>query len=222
MQKRWGGTVLGGYFVRPVRGGTRWSAHAFGAAIDHGLATRHGGPGINTVEKIILPWLVDSSAELGIQVVHHYAKWSQGPHQGANRWKAGKGWYVSSIGSGDWLHIETHPDRWADATPVDQRLAAPALDLPEFAPDRGLWSLWPFWQGKPTVRLGTTGDAVRYLQGVLKHKAGQTQLGPVDGVLGNQTLSAVLNVQRFFTPQAVDGVVGPKTWTAVDYLAGLR
>lgn len=222
--RRFGGYQLGGYGVRPIAGSARWSPHAFGAAVDTSWATRVGGPGILWMQDYVLPFLVEFSAELGIQVVHHYGGWTGGPHAGANRWKAGTGWYRSPLQAGDWVHYEVHPDEWNNQVPIEQRLRAPTfppgVQIPVFAPERGQWSLWPLGP-KPVLRLGATGDAVRYLQGVMRLKAGQTQIGTVDGVFGNKTLSGVLNVQRFFTPDSVDGTVGPKTWSAIDYLAGV-
>ena len=68
LRARWNLKNLGIYTVRPVRGGTAWSSHAFGAALDAGYgigASRHNGPGIDVVEAEILPWLISNSAELG-------------------------------------------------------------------------------------------------------------------------------------------------------------
>ena len=115
LRARWNLKNLGCYVVRPVRGGTAWSSHAFGAAIDLGYGERHGGPGLAVVEAEILPWLIEHSAELGIQRIHLY--------QRTRYWEAGRGWVNKSPGAGnDWIHVETHPDRWADITPIAQRL----------------------------------------------------------------------------------------------------
>lgn len=59
----------------------------------------------------------------------------------------------------------------------------------------------------PTIRRGSTGDAVRTLQEKL---GGLT----VDGIFGAKTEAAVRNFQRARGLQ-VDGIVGPKTWAAL-------
>lgn len=70
--------------------------------------------------------------------------------------------------------------------------------------------------GRPVLRLGSRGDHVRYLQNVLKQRAGQAVT--VDGVFGPQTLSAVRSVQAFFSV-GESGTVGTQTWAVVDFLA---
>ncbi len=78
LRARWNLKNLGIYTVRPVRGGTAWSSHAFGAALDAGYGIRHGGPGIEVLEAEILPWLIENSAELGIQRIHQYQRTATG------------------------------------------------------------------------------------------------------------------------------------------------
>ncbi len=223
ISNRFGGYQLGGFNRRPISNTNKWSAHAFGAAIDTSWAGRVGGPGQRFVEEHVLPFLVEYSAELGIQVVHHYAGWGAGPHAGANRWTSERGWYKASIGTGDWIHYETHPDMWHNQVPIEHRLKQQPIpsDLNiEFAPERCVWGLWPLFNSKRVLTEGASGDDVRYLQGVMKNKAGQFQIGTIDGWFGMKTAQAVRNVQRFFTPLAVDGVVGPQTWKVIDWLAG--
>lgn len=215
----WGGMSLGGYNVRPVRAGRSWSSHAFGAAWD--WRWHNPGPGRHTLEHQVLPFLVENAAVLGVQVIHHYV----GRYGGENRWQVGKGWYKANIGSGGpWLHIETTPDMWANATPVADRLTPPVppelSGLPVFDPEIGKWSLWPL-VAKPDISPGKTGDIVRYLQGVLRNKAGQRQIGPIDGVFGRLTESGVVNVQTFFNIQAPSGWVTRDVWRVVDWIAGL-
>lgn len=89
--------------------------------------------------------------------------------------------------------------------------------MPPFIPELAQWSLWPIAVGKPAVKLGEVGDAVRYLQGVLKFKAAQTAV-KVDGKFGLETEEAVKNVQRLFS-LTVDGWVGKQTWAKIDWLA---
>lgn len=93
----------------------------------------------------------------------------------------------------------------------------PVEQLPVFDPENGKFSLWPLGQ-KQKISLGSSGDVVRYLQGVLKNKAGQNI--SVNGVFDQKTDDAVENLQRFFKLK-VDGLVGPQTWGIVDLLASL-
>jgi len=59
---------------------------------------------------------------------------------------------------------------------------------------------------RATVRAGTTGEDVKYLQ---------TKLGiTADGVFGRQTQAAVLAYQAA-SGLVADGIVGPKTWAAI-------
>jgi murein DD-endopeptidase MepM/ murein hydrolase activator NlpD len=59
---------------------------------------------------------------------------------------------------------------------------------------------------RATVRAGTTGADVRYLQ---------TKLGiTADGIFGRQTQAAVKAYQQA-SGLVVDGIVGPKTWAAI-------
>lgn len=87
---------------------------------------------------------------------------------------------------------------------------------PTFDPANGKWGNYPTIS-KPNVKLGDRNDFVKYLQGVLKLKAGQTTL-TIDGYFGPKTEEAVKNLQRFFG-LTVDGWVGSVTWRTVDMIA---
>ncbi|MFH9353803.1 peptidoglycan-binding protein [Kitasatospora sp. NPDC017646] len=68
---------------------------------------------------------------------------------------------------------------------------------------------------EPELSYGDSGDEVKALQcelwGSLAHN------GPaIDGQFGNQTLAAVKKFQTCEGLQ-VDGIVGPKTWAALDH-----
>jgi peptidoglycan hydrolase-like protein with peptidoglycan-binding domain len=66
--------------------------------------------------------------------------------------------------------------------------------------------------GQPTISLGATGGAVRWLQRALRRTA---NLGlVVDGNFGPVTETAVKEFQQG-AGLAVDGVVGPLTWAAL-------
>lgn len=68
----------------------------------------------------------------------------------------------------------------------------------------------------PTIRRGSTGDIVIQLQDLLA-KAGSTL--QIDGIFGSGTQSAVRAFQSK-NGLAVDGIVGPKTWTKLLEVAG--
>jgi murein L,D-transpeptidase YcbB/YkuD len=97
--------------------------------------------------------------------------------------------------------------------------AAPAAlgaVVPEFSPADGRWGLWPETV-KPALAIGEKGDAVKYLQGVLRIKAGQPGV-PLDGKFGGETERAVERVQAFAGIQAT-GLVDEATWRVIDGLA---
>ena len=219
VMKRWNGQNLGTYGVRTIRGGTSTSTHSFGAAWDYRYV--NPGPGRTVLANEILPFLINNSAELGIQAIHDY--------YGCQVWHAGRGWAAQLRGShggtmgqswATWVHIEVHPDKWADGSSVEQKLGLalttdPEQTTVEWNPVAGKFALWPLAK-KPTIRIGASGDVVRYLQGVILNKAGGGVV--VDGGFGAQTDRRVKDLQAFLK-LPVDGVVGPKTWAAIDMLA---
>jgi hypothetical protein len=68
----------------------------------------------------------------------------------------------------------------------------------------------------PVLRVGARGNEVRWVQAVIKDKAGG--MITVDGIFGPQTENRVKDVQRFFKLK-VDGIVGPQTWSILHFLA---
>lgn len=86
---------------------------------------------------------------------------------------------------------------------------------PPFDPLQGLWGLWPLAE-KPRIGIGAQGEAVKYLQGVIYHKAGGRIA--IDGQYGEQTKQRVMDLQAWFGAY-VDGWVGPETWHLIDVLA---
>lgn len=206
LSKRWAMEYLGGYGWRPIRGGSSPSSHGFGAAIDLGYRT----VGRTVALSEILPFLLDLSEELGVQAVHDY--------YGSRIWRAGRGWKAqtpsSTTGMGQswatYFHIETSRDRWADSTPIPNRLGSTPIPAPVPIPNPG----GPFMHA--TIKLGDVNADVFAAQVILRHRAGQAIV--CDGVFGQQTDKAVRNVQAF-TGNTVDGIVGPKTWGVLDFLA---
>jgi len=67
--------------------------------------------------------------------------------------------------------------------------------------------------GKPTLKRGDKGDAVKELQGML-HVL-DYNVGPIDGIFGEKTEDAVRKFQAAHK-LVVDGIVGPKTWAALE------
>jgi peptidoglycan hydrolase-like protein with peptidoglycan-binding domain len=69
---------------------------------------------------------------------------------------------------------------------------------------------------EPTLRTGSTGQAVRELQIALQETGNDP--GTIDGIFGSQTEAAV----RAFQAErgiGVDGIVGPITWRNIDEFA---
>jgi peptidoglycan hydrolase-like protein with peptidoglycan-binding domain len=60
----------------------------------------------------------------------------------------------------------------------------------------------------PTLRLGSKGDDVKYLQGLLNY---HDYTVTVDGIFGAKTEAAVKKFQKS-RGLKVDGIVGQKTW----------
>jgi hypothetical protein len=84
---------------------------------------------------------------------------------------------------------------------------------PVFDPAHQLFGLYPVDPYKATVKLNSTGDLVKYLQGVLNKKGAKLAL---DGFFGPVTNTAVKAYQTA-THIVVDGIVGAQTWAKIDY-----
>ena len=72
---------------------------------------------------------------------------------------------------------------------------------------------------QPTIREGSRGTYVRYLQEKLTSKL--YPLGSIDGIFGSGTRNAVVQFQNENALTA-DGIVGPVTWQAVSQIGGGR
>jgi len=230
LEARWGLTYLGCHGDRPIVSGQSISSHAFGAAVD--MRYENPGPGLYVCDTEIIPWLIATSKETGLQAIHHYRRsriWR--PPGTSGRPADGDGWRNQTPGTqmgqtwALWLHLEFHPAALSDGRSIEEKTGAivapppppppppvvvqppvtpPNLDpTKEFTVDVTL----------TTVRRGSTGHDVRRCQSLLAHMFGQ-DIGPIDGSFGPKTEAGVKNVQRFFG-MTVDGIVGPKTWTVL-------
>ena len=113
--KRYGGSNVGIFVRRPVRGGTAPSSHSFGAALDWRYQNRVDG--VNAGKYIIANHEV-----LGVQLIVDYV--------GCRVWDCiSKKWKTMErdpkVGHGEpwakWLHIETTRDAWGDCRRVSER-----------------------------------------------------------------------------------------------------
>ncbi len=238
--QRWGGQSVGCHVNREVRSGGSVSSHAFGAALD--WRYQNPGPCRDTMLNEVLPFLIGQSAELGVQSLHDYVGcriWRPPGHSG--RPPGGAGWQKQrkskkgNMGKSSalWIHIETHPDHFADSSPVAGRLtgdagsitapmdeetkevlrALPPVDLENFV--FGLWPIVPKVMMKRGHRhSGNTKDMLKYAQAVLKKNGLYTK--GIDGDFGGGTEAAVAAFQSS-KGLARDGIIGTKeTWPAID------
>ena len=112
--KRFGGTNVGIFHRRPVRGGDAPSSHSFGAALDWRYARRD-------FAEQAMNWMVKNHVKLGIQVIIDYV--------GCRQWIVGSGWKPmkanTATGVGQawakWLHVETTRESWGVKTPIEKR-----------------------------------------------------------------------------------------------------
>lgn len=111
--KRFGGTSVGIYNNRDIRGGGAPSSHKFGAALDWRYTDRR-----KALEAMKL--LVSKSKEFGVQMIVDYV--------GGTVWTPAGGWKKKDPdkhGMGQtwakWLHIETTKTMWADGSRWDER-----------------------------------------------------------------------------------------------------
>ena len=188
----WPGTAGGsGYVIRRVRGGSPWSAHAYGGAWDCYLP-----PVAQPIRDSITSWLIEHADVIGLQMVNDY--------HARRRWTVGRGWQavarkpddkVTGWGWKGHLHIEIHPDRWADTT------ALPPLDAVSA------------WRPGMGTTLDPTGNAF-HTYSVQQRLNGLGYGLTVDGIYGPRTRAAVRDFQATHGLK-VDGIVGPLTLAAL-------
>lgn len=120
------------------------------------------------------------------------------------------------------VDVPNSVSEWVKAGKPDPKVwALPGQTTPPPGPPTAPnYGLWPFNRNKPTIRLGSLGDAVRYAQMVMRNHAGQQCA--VDGEFGPQTEECVENVQAYLMggPKAATGVVDENTWEIFDALTG--
>lgn len=223
MRYVWGGGYLGIEGDRPIRKGSSPSSHSFGAALDWRYVPHpafppdHRWPAPPQLENEILPFLIENSAELGIQAIH-----MQGRVWRAYRpaLRGGAGWKNQKTDEAGWLHIEIHKDSHGDGRPVTEKIdfgtpapppepgPTPEPTPPPVTPPStgGTYMKW-----MNTVEKGAFSNTVTVAQTILFSLGYSVQ---ADGVFGNQTDAIVRTFQQRHG-LTVDGIVGPKTWNAL-------
>lgn len=229
--ERWGGQDLGCYGQRSIIGGTSMSSHASGAAID--WRYQEPGPGRDRMLNEVIPFLVDNSAELGVQAIHDYV--------GSRIWRsyrsgdANDGWLGqepdTQMGQSWalWLHLEVTTTAWDDGRPIAEKLttplssgAPPVADEPPDGERRAApaATMVAVDVNMPVVRRGDQGAAVMKVQRAHNMVTGDNI--PVDGDFGPVTGDAVRRVQAWFRSTSrpdtiVDEtgaeIVGAQTWS---------
>ena len=199
----------GGYNFRAMRGSSSTSFHSWGLAVDLNWQTnpmtRRGGP----VRTDMPRWLITLWEDHGFR---WGGRWNDAMHFE----------FRGSPGEADRFAriLGQHPIAPNRSPAVEAALV--------FDPAKCAFSLWPLSTSKPTLRVGSSGDAVRYAQAVMRCKGSGHHDIPIDGDFGQLTKSTVEAYQRWagFPANYVDGVVGwstrrPRwsTWHLLDWLS---
>ena len=230
---RWGLRWLGCEGDRTIIGGGSPSTHAFGASPD--LRYQDPGPGLFVADTEIIPWLIATSKETGLQAIHHYRRsliWR--PPGTSERPVGSDGWGVQPTGSqmgqtwAMWLHLEFLDTILSDARSIVEKLDGAAPITPPSPPSPPVIinptptppALIPGGTHMinvniTTVRRGSTGGRVKKMQGLVNANF-ISPTDPIgflveDGNFGAKTDERVRAIQAFFSMK-VDGIVGPKTW----------
>lgn len=233
LEERWGMNFLGCHSERDVRGSTRKSTHAYGASIDIGFE-----PGrLPVMDAEVVPFLIATSKETGVQAVHHYRAGSiwrppgtSGRPVGSSGWKKQK---LSSTGMGqpwaNWFHIEFLPEKLSDGRPIRDKISVSNMPnlpgTPSLPPDANIPpAITPGVEtvidvGVTTLRQGSVGGRVKKMQALINANfmgPGEKSLA-VDGKFGPETNAKVTGIQKFFKLE-VDGICGPITWGFLENL----
>lgn len=188
------GRSMGIYNYRPVRGAQALSIHSEGRALDWGMPMVNGKG--SPEGHAIVKRLAEHGHRLGIQgIIYDRRIWSASSPRGRA--------YLGTAPHYDHLHIEL------------TRSAGERLNLATLDAVLGTSGAAPTapTAGRPVLRSGSAGPDVRTLQERLV--AHGYQLGATDGRFGPRTEMAVRAFQQD-RQLAVDGVVGPQTWSRLD------
>ncbi len=172
---------VGAFNCRKITGGTGYSLHAFGIAMDLNWQDNGYGPVLRTD---MTPAMVAAIKAIRTR-------------SGAQVWR----WGGDYTGNKDGMHYEVVCSPSELATGIDPRTvpgAAPAVRPTPRAPSAPA--------GSPAIRLGASGPRVAALQYALNYATGARLLG--DGDFGPSTEQAVKNLQSRFKLSA-DGIYGP-------------
>lgn len=214
-----GGQHLGCYGVRPIRGGSSWSSHAFGSAFDWRYANVGAGyreVGEPAFRAVVLPWLIKNADRLGIQQIHDY--------KAARIWRTGRGWLPNGgPGMGEawalYIHVETNAASWSNQTPINLRGVPPLTDLnptnPPNPPTGGTVRTVSFDHAELTTSTKGPDPFVRMWQGIINARWRNGAAAIVeDGHYGPKTAAAVERAQTL-AKITVDGKLGPQTARAL-------
>ncbi|MCX5140352.1 MULTISPECIES: peptidoglycan-binding protein [unclassified Streptomyces] len=91
---------------------------------------------------------------------------------------------------------------------------APAAADGDNAPPPGSSPVCAFYDGDGTTVFGEQGERVSQVQCMLANRR-YLPWEAVDGVFGTRTLAAVQRFQADHPPLVPDGLVGPRTWSAL-------
>ena len=222
-----------------VGGGWRTKPHPVSAASRAGRSF-HQSQDWKSGEFYAAFDLVQTNPEPG--GIHIAPRWSEVPVQGSQDADdfgvhmnvASESWHMQPVEIDGFLnwHWNGRPDLFMGypSTLYGPQEPVPP-QVPQFNPAMGFFSLWPLNPNKPRVAQKAfvtervakgydnwtdRGDAVKYLQGVILHKAGGRI--KVDGYYGPMSEARIVDLQKWFN-LTVDGLVGPQVWGLIDALS---
>ena len=210
---------LGSWLVRPKRGKTSPSVHGTSRALDLGWTNDGGkyqGWGEHDPVVAFCNWMTtDEVAEaLRLEMLLDYWPKPYGRGWACSRWawRTYSSRMMAGTPGGRWLHLEISPEYVKDGDYYRRTLA----ELLDGKPIPGLEHVTrPQVEldgdpqlPQPTLRLGSRGPAVRWVQRLVGATA--------DGDYGPRTRRAVTAWQADHPAAGpADGIVGPRTWQAM-------